>query len=203
MTQSPPRIPLTSNDYAVTPSAYAPSSLTLLTYLSTTILTTSALTQILAKKAAQDRSFAEPVFGIEEEKDGLLTALYPQSTITDGSDQGLVLEMEHRRKSGRTGGVAKFYMPPLSDSLEAESQKPMMLDDHPSFHRKEKSLGTAEQGEKSTFDLTLTDKQKRAREDVVLPYFDAQKVDGSGNEGGKILYDMGVEDDFDEEEDEI
>jgi len=36
----------------------------------------------------------------------------------------------------------------------------------------------------------------------VLPYFDAQKGEGAG-EGGRILYDMGSEDDFDEEEDEI
>jgi elongator complex protein 5 len=40
----------------------------------------------------------------------------------------------------------------------------------------------------------------RDREGVVLPYFDAQK---GGGEGGRILYDMGEEDDFDEEEDEI
>jgi elongator complex protein 5 len=37
---------------------------------------------------------------------------------------------------------------------------------------------------------------------VVLPYFDAQQGNGPG-EGGRILYDMGEEDDFDEEEDEI
>ena len=46
----------------------------------------------------------------------------------------------------------------------------------------------------------------------MLPYFDAQKLgsgigaggDGEGvGEGGRILYDMGSEDDFDEEEDEI
>ena len=35
----------------------------------------------------------------------------------------------------------------------------------------------------------------------MLPYLDAQK--GEGGEGGRILYDMGAEDDFDEEEDEI
>ena len=206
MTQSPHRSALNSRYYGVTPIAYAPSPLSLLTHLSTTILTTSALAQILAKKAAQDRSLAEPVFGVEEEKDGLLTA-YPQPTTTDGSDQGFVLEMEHRRKSGRTGGVAKFYMPPLSplnDASRTESQKPMMLADYvPFFRPKGESPGNAEDDERSTFDLTLTNKQKRAREAVVLPYFDAQKVDGSGNEGGKILYDMGAEDDFDEEEDEI
>ena len=54
----------------------------------------------------------------------------------------------------------------------------------------------------STFSLGLTEKQRRDREGVVLPYFDAQKDEGMG-EGGRILYDMGIEDDFDEEEDEI
>ena len=54
--------------------------------------------------------------------------------------------------------------------------------------------------EGTTFELGLTKKQREDREGVVLPYFDAQKGDG---EGGRILYDMGEEDDFDEEEDEI
>ena len=51
-----------------------------------------------------------------------------------------------------------------------------------------------------TFDLNLTERQRQEREGVVLPYMDAQK---GGGEGGRILYDMGVEDDFDDEEDEI
>lgn len=55
----------------------------------------------------------------------------------------------------------------------------------------------------STFSLGLTEKQRAAREGVVLPYFDAQKSMGDAGEGGRILYDMGSEDDFDEEEDEI
>jgi elongator complex protein 5 len=52
--------------------------------------------------------------------------------------------------------------------------------------------------------LGLTEKQRRDREGVVLPYFDAQNESGVG-EGGRILYEMGVEDreDFDDEEDEI
>jgi elongator complex protein 5 len=54
----------------------------------------------------------------------------------------------------------------------------------------------------STFNLGLTEKQRRDREGVVLPYFDAL-VDVGGGEGGRILYDMGREDDFDEEDDEI
>jgi elongator complex protein 5 len=54
----------------------------------------------------------------------------------------------------------------------------------------------------ATFNLGLTEKQRRDREGVVLPYFDAQ-VEVGGGEGGRILYEMGREDDFDEEEDEI
>lgn len=51
-----------------------------------------------------------------------------------------------------------------------------------------------------TFELGLSERQRQDREGVVLPYFDAQK---GGGDGGRILYDMGSEDDFDEEEDEI
>jgi elongator complex protein 5 len=49
----------------------------------------------------------------------------------------------------------------------------------------------------------LTEKQRKDRDGVVLPYFDAQK--GEGGEGGRILYEMGAEDreDFDDEENEI
>ncbi|KAF3356509.1 hypothetical protein VdG1_03789 [Verticillium dahliae VDG1] len=54
----------------------------------------------------------------------------------------------------------------------------------------------------STFSLGLTEKQRRDRDGIVLPYFDAQTDIGAG-EGGRILYEMGREDDFDEEEDEI
>jgi elongator complex protein 5 len=66
----------------------------------------------------------------------------------------------------------------------------------------ERDPGAENEEPTSTFELGLTDKQRRDREGVVLPYFDAQSGDGPG-EGGRILYDMGEEDDFDEEEDEI
>ena len=77
-----------------------------------------------------------------------------------------------------------------------------MLDDHPLF-RKQTEPSTKPEDELSnlTFDLSLTERQKQERQGVILPYFDAQKA-GGGGEGGRILYDMGVEDDFDDEEDE-
>ena len=41
----------------------------------------------------------------------------------------------------------------------------------------------------TTFHLGLTEKQRRDREGVVLPYFDAQR--GEGGEGGLPLLDVG------------
>lgn len=141
---------------------------------------------------------------------------------------GSVVEMEHRRKSGRTVSE-KFYIPrsvsPSSGTIDchlnvgnssggsarspsASSTAPILLDDHPLYRR---SVPSADSGAQdlpkeddelvsSTFDLTLTPKQRDDRAGVVLPYFDAQRGEGGG---GRILYDMGVEDDFDDEEDEI
>lgn len=180
----------------------------MLTYLSTTIFTVHSLRQILAQNVAYDRSLPTPVFGIEEEKDGVITPL-----LTPGSNDGFVLHMEHRRKSGRVGANARFHMPyipsPFS-SQTASSDKPMMLSEHPLFRSAATATPSLEilvEGQKTedevgTFNLELTERQRRARDGVVLPYFDAQKGEGAG-EGGRILYDMGVEDDFDEEEDEI
>lgn len=136
--------------------------------------------------------------------------------------RGVVVEMEHRRKSGRSVGEW-YFLPAASRDMrggagtatgaaerekERERGRVMLLDDHPLYKtavNTEEELpgasGTGNADEATTFNLGLTDKQRRDREGVVLPYFDAQKEGGGG--GGRILYDMGVEDDFDEEEDEI
>lgn len=126
--------------------------------------------------------------------------------------EGMVLEMEHRRKSGRS--VHETFFLPSSATPSSETFKGIiLLDEHPLFappkaaqhgdgggEVKEEDLG-------GTFNLGLTEKQRRDREGVVLPYFDAQRRGdgdgGGGGEGGRILYEMGAEDDFDEEEDEI
>ncbi|KAL9613342.1 MAG: hypothetical protein Q9167_002103 [Letrouitia subvulpina] len=177
-------------------SPYAPAPLTMLRYLATAILIPHSLPQILAKKRAQDRSLPEPVFGLTEEKEGVLIGRGANDT-----SKGIVLEMEYRRKSGR-GVTAMFVLPPkvgvgdivlLTNFSEYRNATTREGD--------EGDEGTVVGGMESTFDLGLTEKQRRAREGVVLPYFDAQK--GEMGEGGRILYDLGVEDDFDEEEDEI
>lgn len=181
---------------------YTPPPLSLLTYLATTVITLHSFSHILAQKAARDRSLAAPVFGLQEEQDGVLLGRLDRPIGNDKAE-GIVLEMEHRRKSGR--GVLEWYiLPPASQYPSNQAREiVMLLDDHPLYRPPEEpDTGAAEEEPESTFELRLTDRQRREREGVVLPHFDAQHGDGPG-EGGRILYDMGEEDDFDEEEDEI
>ncbi|KAK1026207.1 hypothetical protein LTS16_022536 [Friedmanniomyces endolithicus] len=189
-------------------NAYAPAPLTLLKYLATTIYTMHSLHHVLARKAAQERSHVEPSFGLEEGKEGVLQGLGANGR------EGVVVEMEHRRKSGR--GVREWYFlssPPPARRSQAsgvlggggkvgdDRGEMVFLEDHPLYRSPEREgVSGGEGGEEGTFELGPTEKQRRGREGVVLPYFDAQK---GGGEGGRILYDMGSEDDFDEEEDEI
>ena len=161
----------------------------------------------MARKRAAERSEAEPVFGLAEEVEGVL--------VGRGSNfpGGVVVEMEYRRKSGR--GVGEWFFVPApadpptkSRDGQRERGKIILLDDHPLYCPPSLPAGDGREGGGEmegdvggTFDLGLTEKQRRDREGVVLPYFDAQR--GGGGEGGRILYEMGEMDDFDEEEDEI
>ncbi|KAA8643293.1 hypothetical protein EYZ11_002350 [Aspergillus tanneri] len=183
-------------------SPYSPSPLSILTYLATTVIRLHSFSHILSQKAARDRSLAAPVFGLEEGQDGVLLGRVDKP-IGSGSVGGVVLELEHRRKSGR-GVLEWYFLPPASHYPPNQAKEIVtLLDDHPLYHPPE-DLDTqnSEEEPESTFELRLTERQRKEREGVVLPYFDAQNGNGPG-EGGRILYDMGEEDDFDEEEDEI
>jgi elongator complex protein 5 len=162
-------------------------------------MTTHSLSQIIAQKAARERSLAQPLFGLAEDIEGVIAG------IGSNDKRGTVIEMEHRRKSGR--GVRDWYWLPAFESIDKgkgptrEKERVTLLDNHPSIRTAPSQPSEAADLD-TTFSLSLTEKQRRDREGVVLPYFDAQREDGVG-EGGRILYDMGSEDDFDEEEDEI
>lgn len=186
-------------------SKYAPSPLVHLSYLATSVICLHSVAHLLAQKCARDRSVAAPVFGLAEELEGVVIGLNNKSReCRDGAD-GLILELEHRRKSGRSVVEWLFLpsqMPEKSTPSNKWREQLMLLDDHPLFRQQiETPNGSVEGLSTLTFDLSLTDRQKQDREGVVLPYFDAQQTGGAG-EGGRILYDMGAEDDFDDEEDE-
>ncbi|KAF3036655.1 hypothetical protein E8E12_001658 [Didymella heteroderae] len=188
--------------------AYAPQPLDLFKYMATTVITCKSFAHVLAAKAARERSLPEPTHGILQGAEGIVQCL-------DANDhRGIVLEAEFRRKSGRPESETYFlraarrsdYNTPLQGMAFGTLRQEfvVLLDQVPAYSSNEVTglVNAAANEIESTFNLGLTDKQKQAREGVVLPYFDAQKGEGAG-EGGRILYDMGEEDDFDEEEDEI
>jgi elongator complex protein 5 len=188
-------------------SAYAPQPLELLKYMATSVMVCKSFAHVLAAKAAKERSLAEPSFGLLAGAEGIVQCL-------DANDhRGIVLEAEFRRKSGRPEGEIYFlrearttdYHAPTTGMVVGKLKEEFvtLLDLVPAYSSREVLglVNAAADDIESTFNLGLTEKQKQAREGVVLPYFDAQK--GEGGEGGRILYEMGEEDDFDEEEDEI
>ncbi|CAN9377226.1 unnamed protein product [Alternaria alternata] len=189
-------------------SPYAPQPLELVKYMATSIITCKSFAHCLAAKAAKQRSLPEPTWGLLQGAEGIVQCL-------DANDhRGIVLEAEFRRKSGRPEGETYFLRAPRHSDYHApvpgmptgtlKTEYVVLLEQVPGYADQGvvDAVDAAGQEVESTFNLGLTEKQKQAREGVVLPYFDAQKGEGAG-EGGRILYDMGSEDDFDEEEDEI
>lgn len=184
-------------------TAYQPRPLVLLQYLATSILNVHSLSHVIARRAARDRSRAPPLFGIQEAEEGVVQGLGANDP------RGVVVECEMRRRSGRT--VCIWFV--LQDTAVLAGKRESfpgleLLDDHPLYRRPATNViaGRSEHDESEhgevSFSLSLTDGQRRERDGVVLPYFDAQGPGGAG-EGGRILYDIGSEDDFDDEEDEI
>ncbi|KAI1362847.1 Elongator complex protein 5 [Xylaria arbuscula] len=231
-------------------SPYTPHPLTILTHLATAILRTGNLHHATEVRRAQNRSQRDPEFGLDEGREGVLVGLGLRNgkvacaqsvALGTGATQGLVLEMELRRRSGRAVGETFVLVPssatnntttkslvnanrtPNTRPISNGQKKPetyvpskiYLLSDHPAFLDPDAgggegglgsgmggNAGESEDQPASTFNLGLTEKQRRDREGIVLPYFDAQTDIGAG-EGGRILYEMEREDDFDEEEDEI
>ncbi|KAF2858605.1 hypothetical protein K470DRAFT_278359 [Piedraia hortae CBS 480.64] len=168
-----------------TPSVpYHPDGLTMLKFLATTIFSVRNFRSVMAFHEARGRRVVPSSFGIEEGEGVLL------SRGANGMEY--VLEVESRRKSGREV-VEVFWM---GRGGEVE-----VLDKILGVRGKEEEKEEVKE-DGLTFELGLKEKEKREREGVVLPYYDAQATMGEGR-GGRILYDFGVEDDFDEEEDEI
>lgn len=88
--------------------------------------------------------------------------------------------MEMRRRSGR-GVVENFVL--IQTSTPNSAIEIVLLDEHPLYAPAMGGGGgeSKEQEEEvgeTTFSLGLTEKQRKDRDGVVLPYFDAQKGEG-------------------------
>ena len=180
---------------------YEPHPYTILCHLATAVLKVSSLQQEISRQKARNRSLVEPEWGLREDREGVIVGLTGPSKEEDA--KGIVIDMELRRRSGRAVSE-RFILAPADASTRSGLGKLSLLADHAMFTSPddaEQADGNEEQPE-STFNLGLTEKQRKDREGIVLPYFDAQ-TDIGGGQGGRILYEMGREDDFDDEEDEI
>ncbi|CAN6628321.1 elongator complex protein 5 [Trichomonascus vanleenenianus] len=98
-------------------------------------------------------------------------------------------ELVHRRRSGRSM-VAVYTVNSVTHEITyvAKEQQEDVEED-PSLLQ-----GLA------TFNLTTTDKQKQARENVDLPFLSAQEFGDGGAQGGAIVYQFEKDDDYDEED---
>ncbi|KAI1039892.1 hypothetical protein LB505_007114 [Fusarium chuoi] len=184
-------------------SEYEPHPFTVLCHLATAILRLSSLYQEIERQKARNRSIQEPEWGLNEDREGVLVGLGEKGRDRNEDSNGVVINMEIRRRSGRTISE-KFILSSQGLVTAPQPGKVCLVTDHPMFAAPTDSgeTGEGEEEPESTFNLGLTEKQRKDREGIVLPYFDAQTDIGAG-EGGRILYEMGREDDFDDEEDEI
>jgi elongator complex protein 5 len=185
---------------------YEPPHLTVLCHLATAILRVTSLHQEVERQKARNRSVQEPEWGLREGREGVLVGLRDGTHAEN--ENGIVLKMELRRRSGRAVTEKFVILSSMTTGPEGSTPaKISLLSDHPGFRPEIEdpgsgvAMGDTKEPE-STFNLGLTDKQRRDRDEIVLPYFDAQTDIGAG-EGGRILYEMGREDDFDDEDDEI
>jgi elongator complex protein 5 len=180
---------------------YEPHPFTILCHLATAILRLSSLQHEVERQKARNRSLVEPEWGLKEDREGILVGL--RSKSKEEYRGGVVIQMELRRRSGRTVSE-KFILVPAAQAAVPSLGRVFLLTDHTMFMSPEEQGqdGQDEEEPESTFNLGLTEKQRKDRDGIVLPYFDAQTDIGAG-EGGRILYEMGREDDFDDEEDEI
>lgn len=118
-------------------------------------------------------------------------------TLTSNG-RGAVCDIEWRRKSGKVQYATEGYtftpykgltVHTVRDENEQQKEDAKMVD---------KDIKPAENDPAAnlSFNLTLTETQRRAKDNVVLPY--TQQQQGGG--GGQIYYEPDAGDDFDDED---
>lgn len=146
-----------------------PSTLSLLYFMATTVL---EVNPILCKDADE-----------EELKGELSKYLVPRGL----NNSKFLLTLTNRRKSGRSL-VHEFYV--NTDSHTYDVVKEMEEEDADNGENPEALQDL------TTFNLSTSAKQKMAKDQVALPFLEAQ----SFNTGGAIVYQFEKDDDYDEED---
>ncbi|KAI9193308.1 Elongator complex protein 5 [Polychytrium aggregatum] len=115
----------------------------------------------------------------------------------DANALEFIVDLEWRKRSGKAINELSLVRCGEASSItisSADHLKPAPTPDAVQPNQSTKSDPTAN----LSFNLTLTDEQRQAKDQVVLPYLEAQHE--SESTGGTIHYDPDEDDDFDEED---
>lgn len=162
-----------------------PSAQPLLSHISTTVLRVSSFGHHTLKVEADSKALPDPIEQ-DRARDGVI------SILASNPSEQMIIALEYRKKSGRTIherctlNLTSGKLEPLDRKSAEDSRDTTGLD-----------FGT-------TFNLSVTRRQKEIKEDVVLPHFSAQGIYSGGavqETRGDIQYTLEAEDDFDDEED--
>lgn len=181
-------IDIPSNDHK---NSFYPSASTLLSYFATSILSVGV-------------AFGEKEDDINKQEE-MIRQIDEMCFPTNCNQTTFTVHLTHRRKSGRS--LEASY------KVKAENHEieyiPLKQGTDSSQDGSEGGgsggyLGGADTEEVlknlTTFNLTTTEQQKKARDKVDLPYLQAQEVGHGGARGGAIIYEFEKEDDYDEED---
>jgi elongator complex protein 5 len=108
-------------------------------------------------------------------------------TLGMNSEQFKV-ELVHSRRSGRA--IVASYL------LNVKTHEINYIVKSTATQEEDESLLT----DLTSFNLSMTEKQRRDKENVELPYLQAQEVGQGGAQGGAIIYHFEKDDDYDEED---
>lgn len=155
-------------------NSYYPNPLSLLQYFATSCVTVSPTR--VSDLVQEDR---------DKEMDKLM---FPLGCNRPTFEAKLV----HRRRSGRSI-IAQYTISYKEHSIEYLVPKKEGEED-------EDNEDTSLLENLTTFNLTTTEKQRQAKENVELPFHEAQEFGDGGAKGGAIIYQFEKDDDYDEED---
>ncbi|KTW26679.1 hypothetical protein T552_02687 [Pneumocystis carinii B80] len=161
---------------------YYPLPSELLSYISTTIISIQSLSHKIAIKNAKDKALTTPLEN-DSYIEGVIVALDSNDT------SGIFIDTEHRRKNGKCIHEESVLM------LKTGVIKSIV--DIEQFKKKTYIIEKQIEDLNINFNLTLTDKQKKQKENVILPHFKSQTI---YQPESLIFYTPDSEDDLDEED---
>ncbi|KAI5955295.1 hypothetical protein KGF54_001856 [Candida jiufengensis] len=148
-----------------------PSNIALLTYIASSIFEIEPLTNESIDEESLERDMSQLNFPVN----------------ANLNSETFKVVLTNRRKSGRSL-IYKFKIDSKNHSYE------IIKEQTPADNTEDEELLK----DLTTFNLTTSDKQKLAREQVELPFMQAQEALGSS--GGAIVYEFEKDDDYDEED---